>query len=185
MKKEPAGKPLVVPSETDLAWAAGIIDGEGCIMLCFNGAGPNYGKYHQVRLVVTNTNAPMIRRLRVLFGGNLSKCKKAKETYRQKVQWTVSGKLAGECLRSVLPYMVSKQPEARLAIQGAELIRPGGFYRSKAGVGTYEEVSRTRAKLREDIQRLKRTEYTYADFQDFMQGVRTNDPRVGVLTEDS
>lgn len=164
LKKKPAGKPLVVPSETDLAWAAGIIDGEGCIMLCFNGNRPRVGRYHQVRLVVTNTNAPLIRKMRVLFGGSIFKCKKQKDSYRQKAQWTVTGALAVACLSSVVPYMVSKEPEARLAIQAGDLIRPKGYYRTRSGAKEYDAVSIQRQAIRRDIQRLKTTEYSYEDF---------------------
>ena len=165
MQKKPAGKPLVVPSETDLAWAAGIIDGEGCIMVCYNGSSSaRDARYYQVRLVVTNTNAPLIRRLRMFFGGSIAKCKKAKASYRQKAQWSLTGTLCVEGLRQVLPYLVSKAPEAELAIQVGDTILRRGNYKHVNGWFEYEAISKKRAEIRADIQRLKRTEYSYEDF---------------------
>jgi len=105
------------PAQEELAWAAGIIDGEGCILAEGMGA-------HQrprITLTVSNQDAAMVQRLHALFGGWLG----ARDRRGHCVRWGTSGPRAGRALQMVLPYLVTKAWEAVLAIDYAATSHKG------------------------------------------------------------
>jgi hypothetical protein len=103
--------------DTDLAWAAGIIDGEGCISL-------NQEKRTQylLRLTVTNTNLLLLTRIQELFGGNICPMKRYQDHWKDRWQWDLKAAKAERALRAVLPYLVAKRQEADIALQARALI---------------------------------------------------------------
>jgi hypothetical protein len=168
-KKTP--EPTMIPSETDLAWAAGIIDGEGCIMVKVDSQTIKRSGWtrHELMLVVPNTNEPMIRKLQAMFGGGFSvRPKRGLET-RRIAQWAIYGFRAANCLRQVTRYMVAKRDEAILGLEMAATLIDRHDYNANSGQGaprpTVEVIARRQA-IREELQRLKRIEYTFADFQE-------------------
>jgi hypothetical protein len=173
-------EPTMTPSDTDLAWAAGIMDGEGCIAIKLDSKKPGWTR-HELKVDVTNTNEPIIRKLQAMFGGGISIPKSQGPNRRRVAHWQIYGRRAAGCLRAILPYMVAKKPEAVLAIEMADTLVAYADYNANSGQGAprpSDEVLVRRQEIREELQRLKRVEYTFADFQYFMQGVRSNDPRV-------
>src|SRR5260221_2107931 len=103
-----------------LAWAAGIVDGEGCI---FIGAGVSL----RVRVGVTNTDIRMIERLKELFGGNAAYRRRNDRNPNHKNiwDWEVAAKKAEACLKEVLPYLVCKRDQAELALLARSYVRRG------------------------------------------------------------
>ncbi len=111
--------------ETDLAWAAGIIDGEGCILL--NIAHTHTGIAYVLRLVVANTSILMLNRLKEIFGeGNIiQKWKddsKRPKNARPAWYYEASTKKAEHVLTLVLPYLVNKKPEAEIGLLSRKYI---------------------------------------------------------------
>lgn len=95
--------------ETDLAWTAGIIDGEGCIRI--NKSMTNYGRYrYQAILSVTNSDLRILNKLKDWFGGNIYF---RKDMY---FQWGLSGKNISPILVKILPWLISKKEEAELTL---------------------------------------------------------------------
>ena len=117
------------PTEREwLAWAAGIIDGEGCISLR-----PQYGRHrrdHQFYLCVdvTNTDLRMLDHLKRLFGGSIRRCKPIPNR-RPIWQWSLSSAQAGEALNNLLPFLVTKHNQAELGLLSRRYMRRKGARR--------------------------------------------------------
>lgn len=94
-----------------LDYVAGIIDGEGCINFHFIREKSLY-----CRLTVEMTNKKLIELLHSQFGGifyNRIRGTKNKRTYL----WRVYGNDAIKILLKVYPYLVVKEPQAKLIMQ--------------------------------------------------------------------
>ena len=108
--------------ETDLAWVAGIVDGEGCILLSQrqNPSGP----YWVLRVVIANTSLLMLNRVKEILGlGNIiSKGTPRSSRHRMQWYWEASTKKAEAVLTLLEPYLVNKHEEARLALLSRRLI---------------------------------------------------------------
>ena len=91
-----------------LAYVAGIVDGEGCIMIHSN----------CVRVSVKNTNEWLVRFLKMNFGGCLVYQKHSGGNLNSKPiwAWQMDAKKACEFLQLILPYLQLKRPQAELAL---------------------------------------------------------------------
>lgn len=94
-------------SPYDLAYLAGIFDGEGCIII-------SPGPQHQIRMDVTNTHRGVIDWLRDTFGGRVQATKRGQ--YRRIYRWGASHRRAVALLKFLLPYLHVKKEQAELAI---------------------------------------------------------------------
>lgn len=92
---------------TDAAWTAGIIDGEGSLLVHRSGLRPP-----SARLAVGNTDERMIGRLRDLWGGPVYDWQPPQPKRKHMYRWAVSGHRLGVVLRAVLPYLVTKRERA-------------------------------------------------------------------------
>ena len=110
-------------TETDLAWAAGIIDGEGCILLGRWKARNRPGSTYRLSVLVTNTSFMMLHRLREIFGvGFITPRRAALKHHKPQWSWHVSCSEAELVLRAVEPYIVAKRDETRLGILSRQYI---------------------------------------------------------------
>lgn len=100
--------------KVDVAYVAGIVDGEGCIGLNINRAGKS--KSYRIKISVSNTNEWVCQWLRLCFGGCVSK---SIVRGNRKPQWTwfISGNKALACLGVIYPYLHIKKPQAEIAIK--------------------------------------------------------------------
>lgn len=109
-----------------LAWAAGIVDGEGCITIrC------QRGKYYALKVTVgqSGTKMPkMLIELKRLFGGSVGRGgrKRAFKNSLPTYQWAVATDAAEKCVRAILPYLVEKVQQARVALQYRALVGAPG-----------------------------------------------------------
>jgi hypothetical protein len=92
-----------------LAWAAGFIDGEGCIHL-----EGGHGSY-AITVSVLNTVTEPLLQLRELFGGAMYPAYNRPGNKLTWV-WRIAREDACACLSKVAPYMTVKYNEATLAI---------------------------------------------------------------------
>lgn len=118
---------LVGGSEAErLAYAAGIIDGEGCI-----GAYNTRPKqetvraaFYQLTVRVTMKTPRAVTFLYVLFGGNRDiKPTRGPEKLGPYFSWQVRNLQAEDCLRRILPYLVEKRDQALVALEFGEFRR--------------------------------------------------------------
>ena len=120
MKQEGEGYAWAAAADTDLAWAAGIIDGEGAISMTKAKPGTNRRKTlsFQVRITVQMTHKPTIQKLHKLFGGSFTFAKardpvKHRPTYR----WYVGDLMTVDILSLTLPYLVTKKEQALVVLE--------------------------------------------------------------------
>lgn len=101
--------------DKDIIWAAGLIDGEGCISICKQQTTP--GRYsYSLRVQVCMVHKPTIEKLHNLFGGYLRVLRRKTKRNRTVWMWLVADNKARVCLEAIRPYSVSKLDEVKLAI---------------------------------------------------------------------
>jgi hypothetical protein len=133
--------------DTDLAWAAGCVDGEGCISIRQVRAANSRELQFAMYLAVGNTDPRMPLRLRELFGGNV--VNKTRQQKRRPVfEWRVFSSKAGRIIAQLRPYLVIKGEQADIALAFAATL--------KATRGRQAEVRAERVLMKERISILKR-----------------------------
>ena len=102
--------------ERQIVWAAGFVDGEGCVSI-------NRLKSGSLVLVLTvvqtKTEVPT-NLLRELFGGSTS-VRPGKGNKALAYAWTVSGIAAANALHQMAPYMLVKGEQAKIAQEWAKV----------------------------------------------------------------
>ena len=137
-------------TQAQLGWAAGVIDGEGCITTSSQG-----GKVIGIQVVVVNTDLSMIEKLQELFGGSNMPVRKRPHHCKQQYRWQVVGRKAGKFLCSVGPHLVCKIEQAKLAVEFARSITTKGWPRLPKSVQSRREeisIQMKELKHREAIQ---------------------------------
>jgi hypothetical protein len=104
-----------------IAYLAGIIDGEGCIYIGYGKHG-KYGSGYQWLSVmqVTNCEENLIIWLENTFGGVKAKHSRwtsKKAFYRPIYQWNVTGKMLDYLLPLIHPYLVIKKKHCEIMMQ--------------------------------------------------------------------
>lgn len=102
-------------SPEDLAYAAGIIDGEGCIFIGEKG-GPNPSPHFVLRVQVASVTPALIEWLRRRWEGSVSVSPGRSSEMRDQHRWCISARAAGEFLKVISPYLVIKADQASTAI---------------------------------------------------------------------
>jgi len=146
-----------------LAWAAGIIDGEGCISIARrnpvgnNGRGSRSPSY-TVNLKIGMVHRPTIEALRETFNvGALYNRPPEKPNHRTQWHWIVSGKDLARVLTMVLPYLIVKKEEADLALFFLQKNVKVNKRWLRAGVS--EEIAQFREVCYRRMRELKQVEF--------------------------
>ena len=87
--------------ETDIAWAAGLLEGEGSFLQ----------KSTRKTILVTcqMTDLDVLQRLQRIFGGSIYATAKVKAHHKDSWRWQVIGVKAAETMELVKPYMLSRR----------------------------------------------------------------------------
>jgi len=115
-----------------VAWAAGVIDGEGCITITRQAPGTDgrVNPSHRLYLKVSMGHYETIRRLQSIFQrGAITR--QPGGQWNDAWVWWVAQRQAGEVLHEVRPHLVTKAAEADLALEFLAIPRhtqggPGG-----------------------------------------------------------
>ena len=99
--------------KTDLAYFAGIFDGEGCIII------RKVKGYHNVMVAVANTNEWLCRQFYFSFGGGVRLRSKQIQNRQPIWAWQAYSSDAKNTLVLLLPYLKLKKPQAEIAIRFA------------------------------------------------------------------
>jgi len=128
---------------TDLAYAAGIIDGEGCIHIARTKNPQMVGGIVYFLLVrVGTTDGVIPQHLLSIFGGSIV------NRHRRQQVWQATGAHAEAVLLAVLPYLVLKKPQAELALEFRETF-------GSPGPGLTDDVRDLRQDLYERLRGMK------------------------------
>src|SRR5213078_4440400 len=101
--------------EVDLAYAAGIVDGEGSIVA--HVAEGLYGHQTMAHVTVDNTNFELVEWFRITFGGRVKPLKIRNKRCKIVYQWIISSKdEIKEFLILVRPYLKVKSEQARFML---------------------------------------------------------------------
>ena len=124
---------------TDLAYLAGLIDGEGCFVLHDHG-NHKFG----CSLAIGNTDPRMTEWLRARFGGSVgieSRGSRCKLVYR----WTASAKDLDSIIQAVLPFLIIKRDRAELILAYRRTLNPPISGQRKADVTSQAVKTERRA----------------------------------------
>lgn len=100
-------------SETDKAYLAGIIDGEGCITVWKSGRYDN----RVVTVAVAMNDKQAVDLLYEAFGGCLFHIKKQNPKWNDSWRWAVKSRRAKVVLEALLPYLRVKTRQAEAALE--------------------------------------------------------------------
>lgn len=125
-----------MPTEIQWAYLAGLLDGEGDIIIAKNGA-----KTTIVRVRVSNTDLKMIEWIQENFGGHIAEAN-SNTSYGHKICLRVgwNGKKAEPILLGTLPYLLTKK--ARLAGLALKHIKEDNLDEREALYVTGKEINR-------------------------------------------
>jgi hypothetical protein len=132
-----------------LIYLAGIIDGEGSIGI--DKQSPCKSRkttYYAIRLLVVNTNVPLLDWLKENFKGNIIKRPKI-ENRRQCYVWSIFSCNAVNILKECLPFMIVKKRQAELLIEFMGL--------DKRGWNVPEDVQKRRIELYDELRHVNKT----------------------------
>jgi hypothetical protein len=107
-------------AEADIAYTAGLFDGEGSISIVKLA---KYPRFTFLQISVGNNFPEAIFFVQSLLGGYVTCVKSA--TRDQFYKWALKGKKAGQALRTLLPYLRITKEQAQLAIEFQELVNSG------------------------------------------------------------
>ena len=139
---------------TALAYAAGFIDGEGCIHIARQRRRGRANVAYRARLTVAQSNREILEYLRDALGepAHLAKLRRTESQNRQPYALVWDGRHAGAVLRKVLPHLRVKLHEARMLLRYLEecdvRVHPGPQ-------GHAPEVWARREKFYKKLRRLK------------------------------
>ena len=110
-------------SETDIAYIAGLTDGEGCITINKVYIA-SYGNYYKNIVSITNTDIDVLKWVCEHFGGRVDS---HSEFYRNKpcYRWSLNGSKSSKFLESMLPYLRIKSKQAELSLEFIKTIGKG------------------------------------------------------------
>lgn len=140
--------------ETSLAWAAGFVDGEGCICIArqtYKGR-PNVS--HRLKLTVTQNNYEVLSELQGIIGepSFISMLPRTEKMNRNSYALVYDSKHALSAIRKLKPFLRRKQYE----VEAAERMWEEGMMGKRPGMkGWPPEVYQTREKWARKIARLK------------------------------
>lgn len=137
----------------DDRYAAGLIDGEGCILIprqVFS----NHVRYH-LRVTMAMAIPDALIEAQKEYGGSLCLATPPKNPrHRRTLSWTIVGNDAARLLRRVLPFLMVKADEARIGLEMHD-----GISRARGKFGkcnTDEEMDRREGLRRQLLERKHR-----------------------------
>ena len=103
-------------NETDKAWLAGFIDGEGCVNLQLQKV--HNRKYYFIRVQITQTHEDVLRHVCKITGVNrLIRMKRYGDNQADAYKWDADMKDSKRILAEILPYLQRKKEVAALALE--------------------------------------------------------------------
>lgn len=104
-------------SVADLAYFAGLFDGEGSVILCKQPRPTPKRQTYFLSASLANTHLPTLQWVRELWGiGTIRPMKRYKESWKPRWQWVATSNQALYVLRLILPFLKIKKQEAEIGI---------------------------------------------------------------------
>ena len=127
-----------------IAYMAGIIDGEGSIYIGNFSSNPKTGtKYYQTNIEITNTDKNLMDWISSTFGGRLNTytAKQTPKNSRRTVyRWIATGERVTHLVEVLFPYLIAKKRQAEIMIKMRETYKPiQGVQRGIQGIQILDE----------------------------------------------
>lgn len=103
-------------SKADYAYAAGIIDGEGCIQI-LHSVKPDGAQSWKIAIEINMCSKKVLDKMVGLFGGSLKEYGVRPNMHYKQFRWQVYSKTVYNALKKMRPYLIEKLAQADLAIQ--------------------------------------------------------------------
>jgi len=101
-------------TKQELAYLAGIVDGEGTVNIAFIKTSGEY----RARLYVVNTSYALIEWIKARFGGLVYKRISKNEKWKPKYEWVMPvSRKDTKLLKQLIPYLVIKKQQAGLVLE--------------------------------------------------------------------
>ena len=125
---------MTIIADTDRAYAAGLFDGEGCVLIAYPRTG-NGRRYHRLDVSIAQIDSRPLRWLRDRYGGHLTANPKRNQSVRIVWHWRVNDRTAEAFLKSILPFSILKSAQIEVALEFRATVRKrtSGHKRSGAG----------------------------------------------------
>lgn len=123
-------------SNTDLAYIAGFLDGEGCFTFTSS-----------ITVKAAITHLPTLEWLQSVFGGSLREHNSPTHK-KQAWVWVVHAQAAAEVLEQVLPYLREKRRKAELLLEFQSTI-------GRRGVPVPDDIKSRRLEIREEVMKCR------------------------------
>lgn len=137
------------PTNEELAYLAGMVDGDGCISI--HRIGKPADGYYALTLAVGNTHMGMLEWIRARFGGTITTSgKPCKPHHAKKWTWAIYGQPMADLLSLLYPYLVAKKRQAELGVE----------YRVTVYTPSQKGGAPGRAKLSEEMKAYRLRIYT-------------------------
>lgn len=144
--------PTIVPTMTDFAYAAGIVDGEGNVSIRKKSAreGRRVRDIH-TEVIITITDRPVLEWLQARWGGGiLHQHRSEKHAHWQDIyRWNIYSARAGKFLRDIQPYCIVKKPQVDLGIAFQALLEQWGRNRYHSGQKAFRQLPNDILEMRE------------------------------------
>lgn len=131
--------------DSDFAWAAGFIDGEGYVHLqpVHKRRSDGYTN-RKPRIEVAQVDPIALLKLQRILGGSVIQMS-ARNGRKQSFRWDLTGVKVAPALEALLPYLTVKKTQALLLLEYASLMRV-------KGEATYRGLDEIEMKARDAIQ---------------------------------
>ena len=106
-----SSRPLA-PSDLTDAYAAGLLDGEGCLYL----AKTHKSFAARIDVGMSDKTEPLLQALMQHYGGTVRQTRPRMEKWERAVCWTITGQPAVDCLKRVVRHLRAKRDQASLLI---------------------------------------------------------------------
>lgn len=118
-------------TEAELAYFAGILDGEGCLSLdsLKQRISGGHRVYHNPCIRVSNTDARLIQWIQARFPGRVAPVKIRALMRKPQWTWSLYGPTVEAVLVAVVPHLVIKREQAELLIEYRRTMLPRGAQR--------------------------------------------------------
>jgi hypothetical protein len=113
------------PSDTDWAYAAGFVDGEGCIAIARSFVKARDRYYYGVHVVVANNNRDVLDWMQLTWGGWVVAVPRRKSTERPAGAWRCTSLGARTFLLGIRPWLRIKSAQCDNALHMIELLQRG------------------------------------------------------------
>ncbi len=144
-------------SEAELAYFAGIIDGEGCFTL----TRPSRQRFGGLRMQVGNTDPLLMQWIHNRFGGSLSLEQRRQVQHRPVWRWVAAAADLETLIPRLIPYLITKKRQAELTLAYRATLNSVSTSRRGRGVGrstvrVSDDVARQREEIHAELSALKR-----------------------------